>query len=179
MRKIFFTLLLLTLPLTCAAQEKCGLTTIDAPEFFGLRLNMTPANVKTVFGKKLKIGVRKQGTFFQNFIKKPPPAFLPGVRALYLRFFDYRLYQIEIFYAGENKTAGFSPQTLAEFVRVLTADKNLPNEFWKNENGKLRLNCAGFSLLADNVLNPRIELTDNILKARFDAEQKRLAEKKN
>jgi hypothetical protein len=49
---------------------------------------------------------------------------------------------------------------------------------WTNENEKFRLDCAEFSLVADNVLNPRIELTDSTVKARFDDEQKRLAEKK-
>jgi hypothetical protein len=90
---------------------------------------MTPAEVKNVFGKSLKLKIKKEGSFFENFITKAPPAFLPGVRALYLRFFDYKLYQIEIFYQTENKTAGHDEKKLAEFVDVLSTGKNLPKDF--------------------------------------------------
>jgi hypothetical protein len=134
---------------------------------------MTPTEVKSVFDKSLKLKIRKEGSFFQNFITKPPPMFLSGVRALYLRFFDYKLYQIEIFYEAGNRNAGIERQTLAEFVRVLLADKNLPDAFRENENDALELKCAGFSLVADNVLNPRIELTDEATRARFEESERR------
>lgn len=139
---------------------------------------MTPTEVKSVFGKKLKLGVRKQGTFFQNFITKPPPPFLPDVRALYLRFFDYKLYQIEIFYQTEDKETARGNQLSALFIQSLSAEKKLPVQFWTSVNGKSQLNCAEFSLVADNVLNPRVELTDDATKARFDADQKRESKKK-
>lgn len=168
MRKTLFLLLFLLLAVPVAARQPCGLTLNEAPDFFGLKLGMTPAQVKTVFGKSLKLKIRKEGSFFENFIAKPPPAFLPGVRALYLRFFDYRLYQIEIFYGGENKTAGDDNQKLRRFLDVLSAEKNLPARFWTNANGKSELSCAGFSLVADNVLNPRIEMTDDAAKALFE-----------
>lgn len=169
MKKFLFLLFLLpSLFAPCAAQEQCGLTSNEAPNFFGLRLNMTPAEVKGVFGKSLKLKIRKQGVFFQNFIRKPPPAFLPGVRALYLRFFDYKLFQIEIFYAAPNNKAGTERRTLNKFIRNLSAEKNLPAAFRENENGALELKCAGFSLVADNVLNPRTELTDEATRARFE-----------
>ncbi|HXG82821.1 MAG TPA: hypothetical protein VNI84_02240 [Pyrinomonadaceae bacterium] len=173
MKKFLFLLLLPILFVPCAAQEKCGLTLKEAPVFFGLRLNMTPAEVKSVFGRSLKLKIRKQGSFFQNFITKPPPAFLPGVRALYLRFFDYKLYQIEIFYEAKNNKAGSERQTLAEFVRILSADKLLPAAFRENKNGGLELKCAEFSLVADNVLNPRAELTDEAARARFEESERR------
>ncbi|MDQ3322801.1 MAG: hypothetical protein M3525_10305 [Acidobacteriota bacterium] len=173
MKKFLFLLLLSVLTVPGAARERCGLTSNEAPTFFGLRLGMTPAEVKSVFGKSLKLKIRKEGTFFQNFIAKPPPAFLPGARALYLRFFDYKLYQIEIFYEVKNKNGAGEPQTLAEFVRVLSADKNLPDAFRENENDALELKCAGFSLVADNVLNPRIELTDEATRARFEESERR------
>ncbi len=171
--------MLLILAVPGAAQEKCGLTVNDAPDFFGLKLGMTPARVKSVLGKSLKLKIKKEGTFFQNFITKPPPLFLPNVRALYLRFFDYKLYQIEIFYQSVNKGAERDAQSLLRFVDVLSANKNLPAGFWEDFNGRFRLNCAEFSLVADDVLNPRIELTDEAARARFEAEQERKNKKKN
>lgn len=165
--------MLLFLAVPVAAREICDLRLNDAPTFFGLQLGMTPTEVKSVFGKSLKLKIRKEGSFFQNFIKKTPPAFLPDVRALYLRFFDYKLYQIEIFYEGENRTAGYDKPGLAEFVRILSANKNLPDAFRENKKAQLELNCAEFSLVADNVLNPRIELTDEATRARFEESERR------
>jgi hypothetical protein len=82
-----------------AAQEgNCSLAT--APSLLGLRLQMSPEEVQSVFGKDLKVKVRKNNekSIFQNYIDEPAPRSLAGVRALYLRFIDRRLYQIEVFY---------------------------------------------------------------------------------
>lgn len=166
--KISFLLLLLLLANPSAAQERCDLTLQNAPTFFGLNLGLSPKQAQSVLGKKLKVKVKKEGTFFQNFIETPPPAFLSGVRAIYLRFFDRRLYQIEIFYEAEEGKAN-----LAEFVAALSAKLNLPQAFWKENNKKYELNCGGFSLVADNILNPRVELTDEISREKFEESQKR------
>ena len=173
-------LLLLSLSISlvspCAAQdaEKCALTLSGAPTIFGLQLQMTPAEVKTVFGKNLKLKVKREGTFFQNFIGKKPPAFLPDVRALYLRFFDGRLYQIEIFYdAAKPETAQIEAPTA--FVKRMAANLNLPAAAFQTAKDKrfYKLNCDGFSLAADDVLNPRVELTDDAARALFEESQKR------
>lgn len=165
--KTFVLFLLLFFVVPCAAQEKCSLTLKDAPQFFGLSLEMSPKQVQSVFGKKLKLKIKKEGSFFQNFIDKPPPDFLPGVRAVYLRFFERRLYQIEIFYQSEA-----SEQNLDKFVADLSAKSNLPRNLWTTEYGKARLDCGDFSIAADNVLNLRAELSDEITRARFEAKQK-------
>lgn len=179
MRKLLFLSLLLFLAAPVAAQEKCVLALADAPDFFGLRLQMTSAEVRGVFGKSLKMKNRKEGTFFQNFIKKPPPAILPGVRALYLRFFDYKLYQIEIFYQTENKGVGFDTQKPAALVDVLSTEKNLPKKFWVNRREKFQLSCSDFSLIVDNILNLRTELTDEATRTRFDQARERENESQN
>lgn len=132
---------------------------------------MSPAEVKTIFGRKLKLKVKREGTFFQNFTDKPPPVFLNGVRALYLRFFDRKLYQIEVFYANETaerETAAPSEAKAAEFAARLSASLNLPeSSVWTNKFGEYELKCAGFSIAADRVLNPRVELTDDAARAVF------------
>src|SRR4028118_1289479 len=86
---------------TCVAQniDVCDLKSNEAPDLFNLRLGMSPEEVQTVFRRDLKIKIKKNGNkvFFQNFIEKPAPPVLSGGRALYLRFFDRRLYAVEIF----------------------------------------------------------------------------------
>lgn len=155
-----------------AAQQTCNLTVENAPALFNLKLGMTQADVRQVFGKKIKISVKKNGTrsFFQNFIKKPAPPILPGVRALYLRFFENRIYQIEMFFEETNQ-----PQTLQEFTDNLSAKLNLPSLF-ENAKGKNVLKCAGFTVITEKVLNPKVELTDDAGLTAFEAEQKRIAE---
>ncbi|CAN5271977.1 hypothetical protein BH20ACI1_BH20ACI1_07430 [soil metagenome] len=164
--KIIFLIIILLVSSASAQTQNCSLTIADAPTLLGLRLGMSPNEAKTVFGGKLKIKVKKEGTFFQNYIDKNPPPFLPNVRALYLRFFEAKLYQIEIFYKPQ-----IEKQTLAEFIDRLDTRLNLPSNLWTNEYGQATLNCNTFSLVADNVLNPRVELTDEAIRARFQASQ--------
>ncbi|MEJ7860368.1 MAG: hypothetical protein WKF90_01905 [Pyrinomonadaceae bacterium] len=154
-------ILLLIFLLPSAAQETCQVELKDAPTFFNLRLGMTAPEVQNIIGKKLKVKVKKKGerTFFQNFIKQPPPNTLSGVRALYLRFFNGALYQIEIFY--EEKTVW---KTVAS-TEVFSAKLNLAQSFQENTMKRIESKCIGFSLMADNVLNPRIELTNEMIRA--------------
>lgn len=116
----------------------------------------------------MKIKVKSNGdrTFFQNYIDKPAPAVLSGIRALYLRFLDGRLYQIEIFYEERADVPA-----LGVFTANLSARMNFPAEAWRFERGKAIIDCGAFSLIADKILNPRVELTDKI--KRDEAESKR------
>jgi len=161
MKTVVLILILLFWSISCAAQEKCDLP--NAPMLLGLRLGMSPEQARGVFGKDLKVKVKKEGqrTFFQNFIKKPAPNSLSGVRAIYLRFFDGGLYQIEIFY--ENRSDW---QTLENFIGDFSARTNLTA--MKIENDKAEINCGEFSIAADKVLNPRIELTNETIRAQVE-----------
>ena len=148
-----------------AAQETCELKSKTAPILLNLRLEMSLEQTRSVFGNDLKVKVKKRGerTFFQNYIKKPAPASLNGVRALYLRFFDARLYQIEIFYEPKPDL-----KTLADVADLLSAQLNLPAVDWKVENNQARIICADASLVADNILNPRVELTNETIRAEVE-----------
>lgn len=171
----FLFVLPLFILLPCAAQETCLIELKDAPTFFNLRLGMTAPEVQNTVGKKLKIKVKKKGerTFFQNFIKKPPPNTLSGVRALYLRFFNGALYQIEIFY---NEKTDW--KTVAASAQFVSAKLNVAQSFQENTLDKIETQCVGFSLVADNVLNPRIELTDEAIRAQVLELRQREEEKK-
>ncbi len=165
--KIFLLLILLCFfAVSISAQEKCELSVNAAPTLFNLKLGMNGAQAKRAAQNRLNIKNIKTGTFFQNFIKNSPPPNLSGIRAVYLRFFDSKLYQIEIFYANENAN-------LENFVRDFSAKENLPFEFWKIEYGIAALDCSGFSVKADNFLNPRIELTDELINAEFEKTQEK------
>ncbi|HEX8399244.1 MAG TPA: hypothetical protein VF644_17550 [Pyrinomonadaceae bacterium] len=151
----------------CVAQntnEVCDLKSNEAPALFNLRLGMSPKDVQTVFGRHLKIKIKKNGNkvFFQNFINEPAPPVLSGVRALYLRFFDRRLYAIEIFLEDKPEI-----KTLEDFTDYLSATLRLPNS-WREKLSKQTINCADFSIFADKILNPRVELIDNAIAAKAE-----------
>jgi hypothetical protein len=174
MKTILLLLLIIffTTPSSVKAQEVCNLRTATAPVILNLKVGMSLEQVNSIFARNLKIKIKKSGqrTFFQNFIKKPAPPSLNGVRALYLRFFNRELYQFEIFY--ENKSEW---QTLADFTNNLTANLNLPEATWENVKGQNTLNCSQITLVADKILNPRVEITDTSILA--EIEKQRLAKK--
>jgi len=146
-----------------AAQETCELESKTASLLLNLRIGMSPDEARSVFSKDLKIKIKKNGerTFFQNFIKKPAPNSLYGVRALYLRFYDRRLYQIEIFYETRQDL-----RTLEDIINALSLQLNFPISDWKITNNRAAINCGEISLVADNILNPRIELTNEAILAK-------------
>jgi len=155
----------LVVAIGCAAQETCELSSKTAPLFLNLQIGMSPEQTQNVFGKDLKIKIKKNGerTFFQNFIKKPAPNSLRGVRALYLRFFDRRLYQIEIFYELRQDL-----RTLENITNALSSQLNFPISEWKITNNRAEVKCGEISLVADNILNPRVELTNETVRGKIE-----------
>lgn len=141
------------------AQNPPACALADAPRLHGLRLGMSPAEAQGVFAGAVKIKVKADGdrTFFQNYIGKRPPASLAGMLALYLRFLDGGLYQIEIFYE-ESADA----PTLEAFAAKLAAEMNFPAGAagWQFAKNKAVIDCGAFTIIADKPLNPRVELTD-------------------
>jgi hypothetical protein len=171
MKSIVLIFFLLIFSASVAAQETCVIPSKTALALHNLRLEMSPEQVQSVIGRELKIKIKKKGerTFFQNFIdKQRPPQTLPNVRALYLRFFDGRLYQIEIFYENGNDW-----NTLESFARHLSASFNLPVANWQTEKGRSEIKCAEVSLVADYVLNPRVEITDETVRAQIELLRKK------
>jgi hypothetical protein len=169
MNRSALIILLLCFAAVCRAQDACVVTSIDAPALFGLHLNMSPAEAQIALGGSLKIKIKKNGerTFFQNFIEKPAARNLSGVRAIYLRFFDRKLYQFEIFYENRNDW-----QTLAAFTDYLSASFKLPAASWQIKKGRAEIKCTEVSLVADYVLNPRIEITDEVVRSRIEDARK-------
>ena len=148
-------LILFLFVFNASAQKDCGLS--NAPKLVNLSLGDSTAAVKNVFGKAVKFKVKNKGdrTFFQNYITKPAPEILRGVRALYLRFLDDRLYQIEVFY--ENRADW---QTLEQFTADFAATNNFAAESWQTRREKSVIECEKFTVAADKILNPHIEITD-------------------
>jgi hypothetical protein len=131
---------------------------------------MTSAAARSVFGRDLKIKVKTNGdrVFFQNYIGKKAPRPLAGVRALYLRFLDGRLYQIEIFY---DESANVP--SLEAFTENLSARMNFPAADWRFAGNKAVIDCGAFTLVADKPVDPRIVLTDTAKLADAGARRKK------
>lgn len=171
MRFLFSSLfLIIVFAVGAAAQTSCGAEQRSAPTILNLRLGMTTEEARSVFGKALKIKNKRSGeyTFFQNYIKDSPPASLAGVRAIYLRFFGGRLYQIEVFYDEKNDS-----RTLENFTGDLSRKFDFPQALWKIEYGQAEIDCGAFSLIADDVLNPRIQITDNFIRDKVEASRRK------
>lgn len=160
------------LAVSVTAQTNCVLA--DAPKLLGLSLGDSPAQVQSVFGKALKIKIKDKGdrTFFQNYIEKSGPNALRGVRALYLRFLDGKLYQIEIFYEDRSDW-----QTLSDFTANISMLMNLTGNNWQLIQNKAVIECGEFSIIADKILNPRILLTDKATQSKADELHKAEKEK--
>jgi len=163
-KSLFSFSLILFFTVGGAAQIDCGLT--KAPGLFGLQLGMSPEQAQAIVGREVKIKIKKKGEriFFQNFIEKMPPNSLRGVRALYLRFFDGKLYQIEIFYEGKSER-----KTLEDFTAALSSESGFTAAAWSNVKGRAVIDCAEFTVVADNVLNPRVEMTDENIRKTVEA----------
>lgn len=155
---------LLSTAAAASAQETCRLDAATAPLLLNLQTGASPEQAQSVLGNSLKIKIKKKGerTVFQNYIKSPAPDSLRGVRALYLRFFDRRLYQIEIFYEPRADL-----KTLEAITNTLAAQLNFPASDWQIKNNRAEIRCGAASLVADNILNPRVELTDETVRAQI------------
>ena len=159
------TVLIITTP---AQQQPCSKTLGVAPALAGFRLGMSIEQTQEALGSRYKIPKKKtgEGSFFQNFEGEQPPSSLSGVHALFLRFFDFKLYQIELFYEDSAK-----PNKLDQLTQTLSADLALPPAGWTIQKGKAVMNCGDFILTADTLLNPHVELTDDALSKAFQAKQ--------
>jgi len=166
---------ILSLNAISKAQESCKASLSDAPVLFGLKLGMSLAQAQAVLGARLKIKPMKigEGSFFQNFIDRPAPSNLSGVRALFLRFFEHKLYQIEVFYEDRNEW-----KTLGDFTSSLSANLNLAANAWNTRNGVATISCGEFILTADKILNAHIELTDDASLTQFKKSRPQKSAKK-
>lgn len=144
-----------------SAQENCVPILRTSDDLLNLQLGMTVDEVRNKFGNVLQLKTKSDGDyrFFQNYIGKNPPKNLSEVRAIYLRFFEKRLYQIEIFYA-ENKY----PSEIKAFAEIISNRLSLPLANWRFAHRQAVLKCAERLLLADYQLNPRIELTNETVR---------------
>ena len=163
MRLIILTLSILFVSSSTLAQE-CTLT--EPPPLLNLRLGMTVSEVNAVTGKDLKVKVKPDGerSFFKNWIKKEAKGTLTGMRAIYLRFYDGRLYQIELFYREDHRW-----QDIDALLADYSVESGFSRDLWRVENGFAKAKCQGFSLEADRVLGAHIQITDDAVLAAVEA----------
>ncbi|NNE99361.1 MAG: hypothetical protein HKN25_10120 [Pyrinomonadaceae bacterium] len=142
-----------------AAQEKCKLNLNEAPKLHNVRLGMSAEEATRAFQNRIKVKAKSDGqsSFFKNFIKKRAKGNLAGIRAIFLRFYRGRIYQIELFYEEDHRW-----RDLESLLDDYSIQNNFPREFWQTKFEYASAKCMGFSLKADYKLNPHIQLTDDV-----------------
>ncbi len=174
MKLLLTTFLILIFAIVGFAQQKCELTLNQSPTLQNLKLGMSPFEAKNILGIKVKAKKQGQSTYFQNYIKKKAEGKLAGIRAIFLRFYDAKLYQIELFYEEP-----YAWQNLESLIDDYSVKNNFPKEFWSTEYGYADANCNGFSLDADYKLNPHIQLTNDAIAKFVEKEREEKVKKKN
>jgi len=170
-RKFAEILLVLSIAVCAAkAQQPCSMSIADSPSITGLKLGMPIADLTSVIGPAIKFKPTKtgEGVFFQNFIEQEPPPKLTGTRTMYVRYFNGKVYQIEIFLDDKDQ-----PSKLEEFTNRLSTYYELPREAWTVKNDRAEMDCGSFRVNADAILNRHIELTDAAAFAEFDQKKQR------
>ncbi|REJ77569.1 MAG: hypothetical protein DWQ47_14440 [Acidobacteria bacterium] len=155
MKPILLILPILLLLSSANAQSECAVS--EPPSFLNLRLGMTVSEVNSMTRPELKVKAKSDGEriFFKNWINKPAKGNMTGVRAVYLRFFEGRLYDIELFYEE-----GFRWPDLESLLSEVNRSSILTRENWNVKNGYAEADCEGFAVKADQVLGTHIQLTD-------------------
>lgn len=151
------------------ALAQCTLAASDAPALVTVRLGMSPSQVNSALKGALKVKVKGDGHYslFKSYLKKgKAKGVLTGARAFYLRFYEQRLYQVEIFYHEESHWTD-----LDAFVRDYSSTSGFDFENFQFKNGYAKAECEGFSVNADYVLNPHIELTDEVVREKVESKK--------
>src|SRR6266550_7609031 len=176
---IKFLSLLVTIFCTCvvvnAQSTRCSLKPdqlANVPELFGVRLGMTPPEVKTLlplfqFGRKDPFGVMKT-SFNPHFDPRVDKAAFPDVRTISLDFLDDKLVTLWIGYEETFKWPKLDP-----FVTNFSKSLSVPAGWPVKVNGR-QLTCDGFSLFASMIGGgPAIRITDDtapdVIRARVEA----------
>jgi len=151
----------------------------NAPELFGVRLGMTPPEVKTLlplvqFGRPDPFGVMKT-SFNPHFDPRVDQTAFPDVRTISLDFLDGKLVTLWIGYE-----ATFKWPTVDPFVTNFSKSLGVAADWPVKRNGR-ELKCDGFSLFASMIGGgPSIRITDDTaqdlitarVEAALDAEEK-------
>jgi len=144
----------------------------NATELFGVRLGMTPQEVKTQlplvqFGRKDPFGVMKT-SFNPHFDPRVEKTAFPDVRTISLDFLDDKLVTLWIGYE-----ATFKWPKLDEFVTNFSSSLSVPAA-WSVKGSGRQLTCDGFSIFASMIGGgPAIRITDatapDVITARVEA----------
>jgi len=171
--------LLVTMSFTCivvnAQSTSCSLKPdqlANVPELFGVRLGMTPQEVKTPlplvqFGRADPFGVMKT-SFNPHFDPRVDKTAFPDVRTISLDFRDDKLVTLWIGYE-----ATFKWPKLDQFVANFSKSLNVPADWPMKRNGR-ELTCDGFSIFASLIGGgPSLRITDDtaqdVIAARVEA----------
>lgn len=151
----------------------------NAPDLFGVRLGMTPQEVKTLlplvqFGRNDPFGVMKT-SFNPHFDPRVDKTAFADVRTISLDFLDGKLVTLWIGYEDT-----FKWPKLDQFVTNFSKSLSVPAGWPVKRNGR-ELTCEGFSLFASIIGGgPALRISDDTapdlitarVEAALDAEEK-------
>jgi len=146
-----------------AQENRCNLKLTEikqAPELYGLRLGMTPEQVKTVVrslqpGHADDLGFATT-SFSPDFNPQIDKGAYPGVRTVTLEFLDNKLFTLWI---GFNSS--YKWKTLDEFVPGMSAALGVPAGLWSVSSSKPVIECNDFEIVASMIGGgPSIRLVD-------------------
>ena len=164
-------LLVLLIVLTGDSSAQCDLVIEDSPKMVGLRLGMTAAEVNAALGGAAKVKVKTDGqySYFKSYLKKgKSKGVLTGARAFYVRFYNKRLYQVEIFYHRDYRW-----NSLESLISDYSSESGFPFEYWKTKHGYATAKCDSFTVKADYILNPHLEISNEAVVDAIEKEKKK------
>lgn len=141
---------------------ECKLQLPDSPSLANIRLGMTVDQANAALGGKPKLkskGERRTNYFrFKQGKAKGP---ISGAKAFWVRFYQGRVYSVEIFYhSGYGDLEGL--------IETYASRNGFDVSLFETKHGYSRAKCDGFSVKADLILNPHLELIDTNIKELLD-----------
>jgi hypothetical protein len=190
--RLIITFTVLLLALTSVARAQCTLKPEESPEVRGLKLGQSYEDVKKGFprGRYVsgisdypnELGLRR---FRVSDLSRLAPYLLDsdvtipegwgkrfeGVEELELRFLDDKLASIEIGYDSSTKWDDPS-----EFTSAISQALKLPLKGWHGRSDKAQLECSGFEVITEIILNPTLTirtvgLDEEIQRRKVEAEK--------
>ncbi|MDH3493259.1 MAG: hypothetical protein OEM82_06885 [Acidobacteriota bacterium] len=138
-------------------RAECTVTTGESPKLVNLRLGMSPEEVNAALGGASTVKVKKDTryTHYRRFKKGKAKGQLAGVKTFWIRFFEKRVYSIEVFF---HEYGNF--QDVEYLAKRYSAAHDFAYENFEVKYGYARAECEGFSVKADYILDPHIEISD-------------------
>lgn len=161
-RFLLLAVTLLTSSLFASAQERCSLTTVQAPMLRNLRLGMSVEEIEILLKnvKGIVVPAHSRSEEKRGLLKVmiSPVGELPGhifsnIKTAKLEFMQEHVTAIELQFDNEAPWA-----SVDEFVATVADTFELPTAWNRHGQSERRLLCIGFSIVAQKTSSSRLRL---------------------